>query len=101
VEGDVSQELIPYTETRRDQLEIELAEMANKRELDHRTNNGITVIAYWLVEQNVTTIWVHDERTNSAREFEVPPDEVMEHFHHPYANKNALITPYEQRLNND
>jgi len=97
----MSQELLPYTETRRDQLELELAAMANKRELNHRTNNGITVIAYWLMAENVTTIWVHDERVNAACEFEVPHDQVMEYFTHPFSNKQANIKPYQQSSNHE
>lgn len=70
-------ELILYTETQRDELEQELAQVANKRELAERHNHGINVIAYWLVKENVCTIWVQDERTNSASEFVVPNDEVF------------------------
>jgi hypothetical protein len=94
-------ELIPYTETRRDQLEQELAAMANKKEINERHNNGIQVIAYWLVAENVTTIWVHDERTNSAVEFEVDPAEVLEWFQHPFAHPDANLPRYEQGENND
>lgn len=97
----MSVELVPYTETRRDQLEQELAAMANRRELDYRTNNGITVIAYWLVKENVCTIWVQDERTNSSCEFPVANEEVMEWFNHPYAHPDAQVPQYEQRHNHD
>lgn len=84
-------ELIPYTEHQRDELELELAEMANKLEINERHSNGIQVIAYFLVAENVTTIWVYDERLKGGVEFEVPPDEVMEWFHHPLAHPDANL----------
>lgn len=87
----MAQELIPYTETRRDRLEAELARQANKRELNERFNNGIQVIAYWLVAENVTTIWVYDEQTQSGCEFEVPKDKVGDYFEHPFSHKDANL----------
>lgn len=90
-------ELIPYTESRRDEVELELA---NKRELAERHSQGIQVIAYWLVKQNVCTIWVSDERTNVAAEFEVPNEEVMSWFNHPYAHPNAPPDPRKYRGDN-
>lgn len=97
----MAQEMVPYTETRRDRVEQELAAMANKRELLERKNNGIQVIAYYLVAENVTTIWVRDERTNSAAEFQVPPAEVMDWFQHPFAHKDAVFPAYKQADNNE
>lgn len=94
-------ELIPYTETRRDQLERELTAMANKKEINERHNNGIQVIAYWLVAENVTTIWVYDERVNSGVEFEVPHNKVKYYFDSPFSHPDANLPRYEQESNHD
>jgi len=51
--------------------------------------------------ENVTTIWVHDERVNAACEFEVPHDQVMEYFTHPFSNKHANIKSYQQSSNHE
>lgn len=97
----MGQELEPYTEVRRDKLEDELAAAANKRELSYRYSNGIKVIAYWMVLENITTIYLEDERNNAACEFSVPPDEVMEWFWHPYAHIDAEMPIYRQGSNNE
>lgn len=94
-------ELLPYTELDPDEFRREVEQIDNKRELNRRSNNGITVIAYWLMRENVCLIFVHDARTNDATEFIVPNDEVSEWFDHPYAHKDAQVTPYEQRHNHD
>lgn len=93
--------LVPYSETQRDLLEQQLADDANKREINRRAGNGITVVAYWLMRERVALIYVHDTRTNSASEFEVPPAEVMEHFIHPFANPNTFDMGIYKQSEND
>ena len=86
---DVTQmELVPYTEH---DIDSELADLTNKREINGRNSNGIQVIAYFLVAENVTTIWVYDERVGGGCEFEVPKDEVRDWFEHPFAHPNAQL----------
>lgn len=92
-------ELMPYSEVERDRAEQRLALEANKKELLVRRNNGIHVIAYWLMKENVCTIWLLDERTNSSVEFPVPNDEVTEWFNHPFAHPDCNLPKYEQRNN--
>lgn len=97
----MAQEMVRYTETHRDQLELELAEQADKLVLNERYNNGIKVIAYWLRKENICTIWLQDERTNSACEFAVPNQEVMDWFTHPYAHIDAQMPRYVQGSNSE
>lgn len=89
-------ELVPYTEARRDEVERELAEIDNKKELIRRSSNGITVIAYWHKAEDVVSLYVHDAGTNGSTEFLVPNDEVMEWFTHPFANPDCIMPVYEQ-----
>lgn len=87
-------ELMPYTEAQRDHVEVQLASQANKREIDFRQSDGITVIAYWLMKENVCLIYVQDDRTNSAAEFSVPSEEVGHWFIHPFAHPDAQMPRY-------
>lgn len=67
----------------------ELNSLSNRLEINRRSNNGITVVAYWLMKENVCLIFVHDRATNDASEFVVPNDEVGKWFAHPYAHPDA------------
>jgi hypothetical protein len=90
---------LAYSEYERDRAEERLADEKKKRELLYRRNHGITVIASWLVEQNVVTIWVHDERVNDSAEFIVPNSEVLTWHEHPFAHPDANIRAYSQSDN--
>lgn len=77
-------------------------ELDNKREINRRSSNGITVVAYYLMREQVALIYIHDARVNQAAEYEVDPSEVMEEFNHPFANPNSWgITEYRQSENDD
>lgn len=99
----VVSELAPYTpeESYRDSVEAQLAVEANRREINERHSNGIRVVAYWLMKENICLIFVHDERANQASEFVVPNDEVAEWFIHPFAHRDNTIPRYEQRSNDN
>jgi hypothetical protein len=56
-----------------------------KRELAHRRHGGIEVALLWQPEDDVVSVAVDDERTGESFEFEVPRDQAMEAFEHPYA----------------
>lgn len=76
--------------------------MTNRREFNRRSNNGITVIAYWLMREQVVLMYVHDARVNQYAEYEVDPADVTEEFHHPFANKNTFsIDQYAQGSNDE
>ena len=88
-------ELIPYTP---DEQAILDEQAYNKPEINHRFNSGVTVIAYWLRQHNICTIYVQTD--DGAAEFVVPNDEVMEWFNHPLAHPDAMI-PRQQRTSNE
>jgi hypothetical protein len=54
------------------------------RELDHRTGDGIEVTLLWNARTKGVFVSVA-EREGSTLEFEVPPHDALEAFHHPYA----------------
>lgn len=82
----MSTEIVPYTETRRDQLEKDLA---NKRELLDGRRHGLSIKVYWLRLTDQVSMELTDENANSAREFLIPNDKVMDAYSHPefYASK--------------
>lgn len=55
------------------------------RELDQRTNDGITVTLLWNAGTNGVFLSVLEERYGVAFEFAVPPAQAADAFHHPYA----------------
>jgi len=79
-------ELIPYTKTEQELLD---EQHYNKPEINHRHDSFITVVAYWLRQHNIVTIYV--ETADGAAEFVVPNDRVMEYFDHPFSNPDAII----------
>ena len=54
------------------------------RELDHRRADGIEVTLLWNAETNGVFISVM-EREGNTLEFQVPPAQALDAFHHPYA----------------
>lgn len=54
------------------------------RELDHRTADGIEVTLLWNAKTNGVFVSVV-EREGGMFEFQVPPGDALEAFHHPYA----------------
>ena len=54
------------------------------RELDQRTNDGITVTLLWNAETNGVFVSVVEERYGVSFDFAVPAD-AADAFHHPYA----------------
>ena len=61
-----------------------------KRELMERHDSTTQVIAYWMVLENICTIFVHDGK--QAVEFVVPNEEVKEWFDHPFAHPDSRFS---------
>jgi hypothetical protein len=60
---------------------------ARRRELAHRSANGVEVTLDWMPATNTLSVAVYDRRTGDAFELLVAPDEDPLHvFHHPYAH---------------
>jgi hypothetical protein len=55
------------------------------RELDQRTNDGITVTLLWNAETNGVFVSVVEGGCGVSFDFEVPAADAADAFHHPYA----------------
>ena len=56
-----------------------------RRELAHRTSDGIETTLFWTHTSNRVTIAVLDTRSGEALEFDVDGGAALEAFNHPYA----------------
>jgi hypothetical protein len=56
-----------------------------RRELAHRTSDGIEVTLFWSKPSSRVTITVLDTRSDEALEFEVDGTAALDAFNHPYA----------------
>jgi hypothetical protein len=56
-----------------------------RRELAHRTSDGIEVSLLWSKPSNRVTVAVLDNRSDEALEFEVDGSAALDAFNHPYA----------------
>jgi Flp pilus assembly protein CpaB len=79
-------ELMPYSPEEQAVLD---EQHHNKPEINHRHSAGLTVIAYWLRQHNICTIYVQTE--DGAAEFVVPNDRVGDYFMHPFSHPDANI----------
>ena len=56
-----------------------------RRELAHRSTNGIDVTLLWTKASNVVTIAVVDSHSGEELEFDVAGSRALDAFNHPYA----------------
>ena len=56
-----------------------------RRELAHRSSDGIEVTLFWSKASNRVTISVFHARSATALEFEVDGADALDAFNHPYA----------------
>lgn len=68
-------------------------------ELDHRFADGIHVTLLWHPPTNRITIEVLDEARDESFEVEVPKDQALDAFHHPYwyAARDTSLAYYLER----
>ena len=59
--------------------------LTKRRELAHRTSDGIEIILFWSKPSNQVTVAVLDTRSDEALEFDVDGSAALEAFNHPYA----------------
>ena len=60
-------------------------DFTERRELAHRTSDGIEVTLFWSRPSNQVTVAVLDTRFGGALEFEVDGSVAVDAFNHPYA----------------
>ena len=61
-----------------------------RRELAHRTGDGIEVTLFWSEPSDQITIAVFDTRSDEALESEVAAGDALDAFNHPYAYAATL-----------
>ena len=59
--------------------------LSGRRELAHRTSDGIDITLFWSKPSDRVTIAVVDTRSDEAFEFEVDGSGALDAFNHPYA----------------
>ena len=65
----------------------------DRRELAHRSNDGIEVTLFWSKPSNRVTIAVLDSHSDESLEFEVDAGAALDAFNHPYAYAAARGIP--------
>jgi hypothetical protein len=58
--------------------------LTERRQLAHRTNDGIDVTLFWSKASNRVTVSVFHARSATALEFEVGGADALDAFNHPY-----------------
>ena len=66
-------------------MSLTIKELAERRELAHRNNDGFDVTLFWSKASNRVTISVFHARCATALEFEVDGTDALDAFNHPYA----------------
>jgi hypothetical protein len=66
-----------------------------RRELAHRTGDGIEITLFWSKATDLVTVAVLDTRSDEALEFEVDGSAALDAFNHPYA---YAATPLARNL---
>jgi hypothetical protein len=59
--------------------------ITDRRELAHRTSDGIEITLFWTKPSNQVTVAVLDTRSDQALEFDVDGSAALDAFNHPYA----------------
>ena len=59
--------------------------LTERRELAHRTSDGIDVTLFWTKPSNRVTVAAVDTRSGEILEFDVPGSAALDAFNHPYA----------------
>jgi hypothetical protein len=70
----------------------------SKRELAHRSDDGIDVTLYWCPGADRLTVCVCDERRGAYFEIEPEANNGLDAFYHPYAYASAGRASYEGDL---
>lgn len=77
----MGQELIPYNELARDDLEDYLSEQANKPQIHYERRHGLEITVYYLRKVGEVSMSLCSEE--NYREFIIPNDKVNDAIAHP------------------
>jgi hypothetical protein len=64
---------------------MNLTALTERRELAHRSIDGIEVTLFWSKSTNMVTLEVLDSRSEEKLEFDVDSHTALDAFNHPYA----------------
>jgi hypothetical protein len=70
--------------------EMATSTVTERRELAHRTTNGIDVTLLWTKSTNAVAIAVVDTHSGDELEFDVDGSQALDAFNHPYAYAAAV-----------
>jgi hypothetical protein len=56
-----------------------------RRELAHRSGDGVDVTLFWDAQTDELLVWVSDELTGAHFEIHPEPELALDAFYHPYA----------------
>ena len=62
-----------------------------RRELAHRSVDGLEVTLYWNPRNDRVTVAVEDTKFAESFEFDVPGDCALDAFNHPFAYAEQLV----------
>jgi hypothetical protein len=63
--------------------------LAPRRELAHRLSSGIEVTLYWSPDDNTTYVEISQPATEEALLFNVPREQALDAFYHPFSHLTA------------
>ena len=69
-----------------------------RRELAHRSSNGIEVSLFWGPASGEVVVEVVDHSSEQSFELTVPSERALDAFHHPYAYAARQGVEYEAQL---
>ena len=61
-----------------------MSESTIRRELAHRSTNGVSVWLYWEKVGDTLSLEVYDDASEEFFQVDVPRDRALDAFHHPY-----------------
>jgi hypothetical protein len=67
----------------------------SRRELAHRSNDGIDVTLFWHPDTDELTVCVCDQRRGAYFEFEAEANDALDAFYHPYSRVSLSSVHYE------
>lgn len=67
-----------------------------RKELAHRSNNGVNVSLFWDSVGDTLLLEVYDSATDDYFEVEVPRDRGLHAFHHPYVYRARALETFSE-----
>jgi hypothetical protein len=82
-----------HTRDPEEETEMTATAFTDRRELAHRTSDGIEVTMFWTKATNRITVAVLDSHSDESLTFEVGGRDALDAFNHPYAYAATRRSP--------